>query len=112
VLARIVARSGEVADVMRHYRGYLRLPFPELQALEREVLGVVGWELFGAERWGEHLGDGRVALHVRWPGHAPTTWAAQVRAGRTLPVPVCGAPIGDAVKQQTELVVDRLDRLA
>lgn len=112
VLARIVGRSGEVGDVLRHYRGYLRLPSPELQALEREVLGVVGWELFDAERWGERLDDGRFALHVRPPGEAPITWVASVDAGRTLPVPVCGAPIGEAVKQQTELVVGALDRLA
>lgn len=107
-ISAVVARTGDVSSVLGHYRGYLRLPSPPLQAVEREVLGVVGWSLFDAARWGEKVSDNRYRLHASWPTGLVRTWYGQVRTGRTLPVPLCGAPIGEATKQQDELVVDEI----
>lgn len=108
VLAAVLSRSGDVARVLPHYRGYLRLASPALQALEREVLGTVGWRLLGARRWGEQVGDATYHLHASWGDGPAMTWSARVRPVRTVPVPVCGAPVADARKSQTELAVEDL----
>ncbi len=110
-LLDIVNRSGDLETLLPHYRGYLRLGSPALQALERAVLAEIGWPLFDMPRWGEELGGGHCRLYVEPSDLAPSVWEGTVRVTRELPVPVCGAPIDDAVKSQVELSVEDLARV-
>jgi hypothetical protein len=107
LLGRIVRREGSVTDVLAHYRGCSGLGSPELQAVERAVLGELGWDLFDLHRTGTTEPDGRVRLHVGLPDSG-TDWEATVRQGRTLPVPDCGSPAESARKTSVELVVSDL----
>ncbi|MHB1533453.1 MAG: sucrase ferredoxin [Acidimicrobiales bacterium] len=113
VLAGIVKRSGDPAKLGDHYRGCTGLGPPAVQALEREVLRRVGWDLLERPRRGEDLGSGRTRLSVATAGlgagnAAAQVWEAYVEPGRTLPVPECGQPLAAAKKTETELVVRRL----
>lgn len=107
LLARVVERSGPLDDLLPHYRGCSGVGGPAVQALEREVLAEVGWELWDLRRSGEELGDGRVRLHVRgWTaGGGEATWEATVEQGRTLPMPACGGPADQPVATAWESVV-------
>jgi len=111
LLARVVAREGPVTDVLDRYRGCAGLASPRVQALERAVLAEVGWGLFDMARWGSDDPDGATRLHVKRPD-GPVTWEATVNAGRVLPVPECGAPVTEARKTSTELVVGALRRVS
>ncbi len=110
VLRTIVHRSGAVSDLLRHYRGCAGLASPRMQAVERAVLAEVGWDLFDSGRHGSEEEDGTVRLTVS-RADGEQVWAAQVRTGRTLPVPGCGMPIEPDGKTAEELVVDDLRRL-
>jgi hypothetical protein len=110
-LLNILHRSGDLEELLPHYRGYLRLGSPALQAIERAVLAEVGWPLFDMARWGEELGGGHYRLHVETPSGGSSVWDGTVRTTRTLPVPVCGEPIEHAVKSQVELAVGELARV-
>jgi hypothetical protein len=105
---RVLTRTGPVEEVVDHYRGCAGLPSPPVQALEREVLRQVGWDLFDMHRSGEVTADGTVRLTVQSPGGPAQTWEAEVVPGRTLPVPDCGRPIEEARKSETEWVVKDL----
>jgi hypothetical protein len=107
---KIVRRSDPVADVLFHYRGCAGLTSPRIQALERAVLGEVGWSLFDYARRGSEERDGTVKLDV-FHTEGRQSWSAQVRIGRILPVPRCGTPIGAEGKTEDELVVADLQRL-
>jgi hypothetical protein len=110
---RVLSRSGPVEEVVDHYRGCAGLPGPQVQALEREVLRQVGWDLLDMRRTGEVAGDGIVRMTVDTPDGGPTrTWEAEVKPGRTLPVPDCGRPIEEATKSETEWVVVDLHQVA
>jgi hypothetical protein len=112
-LAAIVRRDGPVADLLPHYRGCAGLGSPALQALERAVLGEVGWELFDCARAGTELGDGRVRLDVTAPhGSTVGSWEAQVVTTRLLPIPDCGQPLEAAKKSEPELAVRELRSVA
>jgi hypothetical protein len=102
---RVLTRTGPVEEVLDHYRGCAGLPSAPVQALEREVLGQVGWDLFDMHRSGEVTADGTVRLTVQVPGAPAQIWEAEVRPGRTLPVPDCGRPIEEARKSETEWMV-------
>jgi hypothetical protein len=53
--------------------------------------------------------DGTAEVHLRWAGPAGAGEArAVVEVARTLPVPVCGAPIEEAVKSSREYRVREL----
>lgn len=108
LVARVVGRRGPVADVLPHYRGCAGLGPPVVQALERAVLGEVGWDLFDCRRTGRDLGGGRVRLEVEAPGAAVQAWEADVEVSRLLPIPECGQPISAARKTEAELVVKGL----
>jgi hypothetical protein len=110
VLRTIVHRSGAVVDVLPLYRGCAGLTTPRIQAVERAVLAEVGWGLFDCARQGSEQGDGNVRLSV---SHADgeQVWTAQVRTGRTLPVPGCGTPIQPDGKTAEEFIVDALRRV-
>ncbi len=101
----IVSRSGDLEKLLPQYRGYLGLESPQLQALEREVVYRIGWSVFDMGRTGEDLGGHRYRIRVQSPNGEASVWEGTVVATRSLPVPVCGAPIEDAVKSQTELAV-------
>lgn len=111
LLARIVRRSGDVGEVLAHYRGCTGLATPGVQALEREVLRELGWAGLDLERSGRDLGDGSVELTVARAG-GPVTYGAVVRVARELPVPECGAPLAESKKTEPELAVSSLRRLA
>jgi hypothetical protein len=64
ILGRVVERSGSIADVLPHYRGCAGLGSARIQALERAVLGEIGWDLFHMGRRGVEGADGRVQLFV------------------------------------------------
>ena len=80
---------------------------PRIQAVERAVLAEVGWDLFDRRRHGSEEKDGTVRLTVS-RADGEQVWAAQVRTGRTLPVPGCRTPIEPEGKTAEELVVDDL----
>lgn len=107
LLSRVVGRRGPLDDVLPRYRGCIGLGSRAQQAVERAVLGEVGWDLFGLARRGEEA-DGTTLLHVTGPDGTVTTWAAEVTAGRTMPTPDCGSPLSEAKKSETELVVSGL----
>jgi hypothetical protein len=109
VLRAVVTRTGPVAAILGHYRGWAGLGSPRLQALERAVLAEIGWDLFDRPRWGDEH-DGRTRLTVG--GDAPVgVWEATVTPGRRLPRPDCGAAVSEAGKTDTELVVHGLRRV-
>jgi hypothetical protein len=101
----VVRRHGALDDVVPRYRGCAGLPSGPLQALEREVLAEVGWELFDCVRHGTDRGDGTAQLVVEQPDGTRTTWEAVVEPGRTLAVPDCGRPVEEARKAEPELAV-------
>jgi hypothetical protein len=108
LLGRVVRREGPIADVLPHYRGCAGVGGPAVQALERDVLGQIGWDLFDLPRRGEDLGDGRARLYVEGAG----TWTATVSTGRSLPMPECGGPADVAVTTARELAVHEFRRTA
>jgi hypothetical protein len=110
-LGRIVRREGPLDDLLPHYRGCAGLGSPALQALERAVLGEVGWALFDCGRAGTDLGAGRSHLDVTGPDGSTQSWEAVVEPGRLLPVPDCGQPVAAARKTEAELVVRHFRRV-
>jgi hypothetical protein len=111
LLARVVRRQGSVAEVLNHYRGCAGLASPRIQAVERAVLGVVGWDLFDMERWGTEEINGTVNLYVDGR-EGLSSWSALVTQGRVLPMPDCGAPVTEVTKMQTEFVVGELHQIS
>ena len=75
------------------------------------MLAEIGWPLFSSIRRGAERPDGSVTLHVQGPASG-TRWEATVSTGRVLPVPVCGQPIDEATKSESELIVDQVRRTA
>ncbi len=109
MLAGIVCRDGPVGDVLPRYRGCAGMASPEIQAVERAVLGEVGWPLLDLVRRGAGLGDGRFQLVVEEPGGSPSVWEAFVHA-ETLPMPDCGQPLELATRTEAQFVVESLRR--
>lgn len=105
LVSRVLWRRGAAADVADRYRGCAGLRGPRVQALEREVLRIIGWDLFDRPRAGQELGDGLVEMQVDNPDGTTDRWRAAVTPGRILPVPDCMHPIGEAKKSETEWVV-------
>ncbi|MGH9180727.1 MAG: sucrase ferredoxin, partial [Acidimicrobiales bacterium] len=93
--------------LLAHYRGCIGLGPAPVQALERAVLGVVGWDLLSWPRSGGDLGDGRFQLRAESPDGL-RSWAARVSEGRLLPVPNCGQSPDQATKFEAEWLVDGL----
>ena len=107
LVAQVLERSGPLEGLLGRYRGCSGLATPRIQALERAVLEEVGWSLLSMHRKGQELDDGVVRLEAR-NGSTSSRWEAVVREGRVLPVPVCGAPLGDATKSEVEWIVELL----
>ncbi|MHB1487292.1 MAG: sucrase ferredoxin [Acidimicrobiales bacterium] len=110
-LIRILNRQGPLDDLLPRFRGCSGLATRAAQALDRAVLGQVGWPYLDYERRGWDMGEGRTRLEVRSPEGQVQAWEATVRAGRVLPVPVCRRPLTEATKAEAELVLSDLTRI-
>jgi hypothetical protein len=111
-VAGIVTREGPAIEQTPRYRGCAGLASGAVQALERDVLAEVGWDLLDRPRRGEEDGDGTVRLSVDEPGGRTRTWQARVRVSRVLPVPQCGQPVTGAEKTEEELAVEERRELS
>ncbi len=109
-LARVVARRGPLDDLLPRYRGCAGLGSRGVQALEREVLGEVGWDLFDRPRRGSEDGAGTTTLAVDLPA-GRAEWEATVTVGREVPLPDCGSPVETATKSEKELTLRHLRRV-
>ena len=109
-LAGIVSRSEPVRSYGHQYRGCTGLSSPAVQAVERAVLGEIGWDLLDRPRSGKEAGDGTVTLAVGM-GEERRTWRGRVVVKRTLPVPNCGVAVSNNDKTDDELAVTELHEL-
>jgi hypothetical protein len=113
LVAKVLDRSVPFAEVADNYRGCAGMPSPEVQAVEREVLRSVGWELLDRPRTGlltgEKTADGGLVTRLE---AGADRWEAVVRPGRTMPVPDCMRPLSEAKKSETELAVSGLRAVA
>ena len=85
-VARILRRTGPVADVLALYRGSTGIGSPELQALERHAFAEIGWGWLDWRREGREVADGVVALSGDAPTGERAAWEAVVTS-RARPVP-------------------------
>ena len=111
-LSDIVGRHGPASEQASRYRGCAGLASPGVQAVEREVLAEVGWDLLDRPRRGEEDGDGTVRLVVDEPGGGTRTWQGRVSVRRVLPVPQCGQEVTGTEKTEDELAVEELRELS
>lgn len=108
LVTRVVDQAGDVAGAAARYRGCPGLDGPQVQALEAEVLGRVGWPLLRSHRTGSF--DGTTA-RLSWQEDGQTVaWTGQVSPGRTLPAPACLEAISATGKSETEWTVSALQR--
>ena len=104
----VMDRSVPFADLADRYRGCTGLGPAPVQALEREVLRRVGWELMDLPRRGFATGEsssGRALYRLEAPGG---TWEAVVGPGRRIAVPDCMRPLSESRKTETEWTVTDL----
>jgi hypothetical protein len=110
---QVLDRSVPFSSVAGHYRGCAGLGGPPVQALEREVLCSVGWDLLDLPRSGRATGevtaDGGQIVQL---SSGTDTWEAVASPGRTLPVPDCMRPLSQARKTETEWTVSGLRHLS
>ncbi|MGD0982462.1 MAG: sucrase ferredoxin [Acidimicrobiales bacterium] len=109
-LVRVVQGNGSMEDLLPRYRGCGGLASPTVQALERAVLGEIGWSLFDMTRRGSELGEGRTQLVVEDTDGERAVWEAVVRVGKEVPSPSCGMAIELVTKTEPQLVVECLLR--
>jgi hypothetical protein len=112
VLDRALAGTVDAADLARCHRGSTAFD-PWQQAVEGAVWARLGggWlETDVLEATTDRRPDGTAEVRLRWVGPARDGEArAVVEVTRELPVPVCGAPIGEAVKTSREYGVRGLE---
>jgi len=104
-LGRIVTRSTDHREDLFRYRGCTGLLSPRVQALEREVLEHIGWNLLDCGRRGTDRAGDLARLTITDPDLGPRTFEGRVLPRRRLPVPECGVAIGQQSKTQDELFV-------
>ena len=110
---RVLDRSVPFTEVAAHYRGCAGLGGPQVQAVEREVLSAVGWELLDRPRSGQVTGETTAdGGQITTLEAGADRWEAVVRPGRTLPVPDCMKPLAEAKKSETEWAVSGLRQLS
>jgi hypothetical protein len=107
----VLARSGDVATVLPHYRGSTALPSPTLQVAEAAVFARVGWPWLDASRSVAVVDTADAGAEVRVESDLGN-WRAVVRQVGTRPQPACGVPPGeggklDAVWRLVELAEER-----
>ena len=103
-VARILRRTGPVADVLALYRGSTGIGAPALQALERHAFAEIGWGWLDWRREGREVSEGVVALAGDAPTGERAAWEAVVTS-RARPVPDCGKPLAEARKESPEPVI-------
>jgi hypothetical protein len=108
LVTRVVRQTGDFADAAARYRGCPGLDGPQIQALEAEVLGRVGWRLLRTHRTGS-LDGATAQLSWQEDGHT-VTWAGLVSPGRTLAAPACLELASAAGKSETEWAVTEAHR--
>ena len=109
VVTRVLRQDGDFAAVAGHYRGCTGLDGPQVQALEAEVLKQVGWRLLGLRRSGAAEGP---HTSLTWhDGDQEISYEAEVRPGRSIPMPGCMTPASSAVKSETEWDVAAVRRV-
>jgi hypothetical protein len=96
-------------DLLARYRGCSAMASGAAQALERAVLGEVGWPLFEMERRVEDLGSDKMEIAVDHPEWGRTVWEASVRSELVL-LPECGQLLQAATKREPRWVVENLRR--
>jgi hypothetical protein len=111
LLSRIVNRSGDVGDVLPHYRGSTALTPPAVQVAEGQVFARVGWQWLDTSRWGEVVDEDEDRTAVRIDSEIGS-WRAVVERVGTRPQPLCGVPPGSEKKADDELAVVELAELA
>ncbi len=109
VVTRVLRQDGDFAAVAGHYRGCTGLDGPQVQALEAAVLGQVGWRLLGLARSG--AADGPHTRLTWRDGDQEISYEAEVRPGRSIPMPGCMTPASSAVKRETEWDVAAVRRV-
>jgi hypothetical protein len=111
VLDRALAGTVDAADLALCHRGSTAFD-PWQQAVEGALWARFGRSWLDAEVLDastERRPDGTAEVRLRWAGPAGDGEArAVVEVARRLPVPVCGAPIEDAVKTSREYRVREL----
>lgn len=80
---QIIARTGEVAPLYRHYRGWAGLDSPFLQAADRELWQRCGWDWFSYAKSGSFhtandAASNRVSITYTPPGQAARHYTANV----------------------------------
>ncbi len=93
----ILERTGDVADVIPHYRGSTALADPVVQFTERAAFAEVGWEWLDNERVGMVVATDGDWTTVRLDS-ALGTWFGTVQQLGTVPQPVCGEELSAAKK--------------
>lgn len=97
LLDAIVERSGEVADVVPHYRGCTAMRTPAFQLLDRAAFGEVGWGYLDAARTGSVVTIDGARTTVRLDTSVGS-WTGVVENLGSVPQPVCGAELSGAKK--------------
>lgn len=110
-LTRIARREGPLDDLLPRYRGCAGIGPRAVQALEREALAQIGWQLLDWRRRGLVNDDGGLRLEAISPVGEVATWTARALASRALPVPVCGQPLDGTEKTETEVVLQHVTRV-
>ncbi|HTX01075.1 MAG TPA: sucrase ferredoxin, partial [Acidimicrobiales bacterium] len=116
-LTMVLRRRGPAGEVLGGYRGCSGLPRRELQALEREAIAELGWDVLDAARAGslEALPEdswSRASLDLAWDDGRRAAFRAEVGIGRRVPIPDCGLPVEQSFKTEQELSVRLLERTA
>lgn len=104
-LLGILDRSGSPSGLLGHYRGSTGLSSPGVQALERAVLELIGWQVLDWPRRGVSFDDGRVRLETNPPEGPARAWEAKVVTRRTVVPPPCGSPRTGSEKRDSEIGV-------
>ena len=97
LLDAIFERSGDLRDVLPHYRGSTAMATPAVQYVERAVFEEVGWEWLDAEREGSVVARDGDWTTVRIQSSL-ASWIGVVQQVGTVAQPVCGEPLSAAKK--------------
>lgn len=106
----IAQRTGDLNQILTAYRGCIGIGPREAQAVDRVAFHEAGWAWLSCRRRTVDQSGGRFTVEGVTPAGERLAWSAQVSDGRELPVPICRAPIAEAVKTEAELVVSAYAR--
>lgn len=105
LLERVLARTGEAADLGPHDRGGLAFD-PWAQVVDRALLAEHGWAWLDHEvtEWSTDVHADAATVTLRWraPDGSTGVTRGEVEVARTLPILVCGEPPEAATKVSPE----------